>query len=158
MRDDPAMAAAILNPPFAIHARRAGLKDWGRVVDTIGPYQGTVPYVLRSWAVANSDTLADYLGACLEGLRWLRDPANRDDAIALTAAMLKVPADLATEVYFVAVDPLSGLARDAAFDLEGFKTVLRLRSSFEDGALGPPERYFDLSYYDRALSRRRGRS
>jgi ABC-type nitrate/sulfonate/bicarbonate transport system substrate-binding protein len=38
MRDDKAMAAAILNPPFAIHARRAGLKDMGAVVDTIGPY------------------------------------------------------------------------------------------------------------------------
>ena len=50
MRDDRAIAAAILNPPFAIHARRAGLKDMGAVVDAIGPYPGTVPYVLRAWA------------------------------------------------------------------------------------------------------------
>ena len=57
MRDDPTMAAAILNPPFAIHARRTGLKDMGAVVDTIGPYLGTVPYVLRAWAKANADTL-----------------------------------------------------------------------------------------------------
>ena len=54
MRDDKAMAAAILNPPYAIHARRAGLKDMGAVVDTIGPYLGTVPYVLRAWAEANA--------------------------------------------------------------------------------------------------------
>ena len=54
MRDDKTMAAAILNPPFAIHARRAGLKDMGAVVDTIGPYLGTVPYVLRAWAQANA--------------------------------------------------------------------------------------------------------
>src|SRR5690606_34338495 len=31
MRSDPVMAAAILNPPFAIHAARAGLKDLGPV-------------------------------------------------------------------------------------------------------------------------------
>ncbi len=49
MRDDH-MAAAILNPPFAFHARDAGLRDMGAVVDTIGPYLGTVPYVLRGWA------------------------------------------------------------------------------------------------------------
>ena len=58
MRDDKAMAAAILNPPFAIHARRAGLKDMGAVVERIGPYLGTVPYVLRAWAHANAATLS----------------------------------------------------------------------------------------------------
>ena len=63
MRDNPLMAAAILNPPYAIHARRAGLKDIGAVVDTIGPYLGTVPYVLRTWAEANAGTLVAYLAA-----------------------------------------------------------------------------------------------
>ena len=53
MRNDKTMAAAIINPPFAIHARRAGLKDMGPVADQIGPYLGTVPYVLRAWAKAN---------------------------------------------------------------------------------------------------------
>ena len=80
MRDDKTMAAAILNPPFAIHARRAGLKDMGAVVDTIGPYLGTVPYVLRAWAHANAGTLAAYLAACIEGLRWTLDPANKAEA------------------------------------------------------------------------------
>src|SRR5213079_2815985 len=83
MRDDKSMAAAILNPPFAIHARRAGLKDMGAVVDAIGPYQGTVPYVLRGWATANAGTLVAYLAACVEGLRWSLDPANKDAAIRL---------------------------------------------------------------------------
>ena len=69
------MAAAILNPPFAIHARRAGLKDMGAVVDTIGPYLGTVPYVLRAWAEANAATLVAYLQACIEGLRWALAPS-----------------------------------------------------------------------------------
>ncbi len=81
MRDNPAMAAAILNPPFAIHARRAGLKDMGAVVDTIGPYLGTVPYVLRSWAAANVETLVAYLQASIEGLRWSLDPANKATAV-----------------------------------------------------------------------------
>src|SRR5262249_26090858 len=49
MRDDRTMAAAILNPPFAIHARRAGLKDMGSVAGQVGTYLGTVPYVLRGW-------------------------------------------------------------------------------------------------------------
>jgi ABC-type nitrate/sulfonate/bicarbonate transport system substrate-binding protein len=152
MRGDKTMAAAILNPPYAIHARRAGLKDMGAVVDTIGPYLGTVPYVLRAWAGANAETLAAYLAAGVEGLRWVLDPANKAKAIGLTAERLNVPADIAAEIHAVAIDPASGLATDAAFDLEGFKTVLRLRAGFEGRTPGPPGKYFDLSFHRHAIA------
>jgi ABC-type nitrate/sulfonate/bicarbonate transport system substrate-binding protein len=152
MRGDKTMAAAILNPPFAIHARRAGLKDMGAVVDTIGPYLGTVPYVLRRWAHANAGTLTAYLAACIEGLRWMLDPANSAEAVHLTAERLNVPADIAAEIHAVAADPVKGLARDAAFDLEGFRTVLKLRSGFEGRPAAPPEKYFDLAFHRQALA------
>ena len=153
MRDDKTMAAAILNPPFAIHARRAGLKDMGAVVDAIGPYQGTVPYVLSSWARAHTDILVGYLAACIEGLRWALDPPNKAGAVALTRDRLNVPADIAAEVYGVATDPKSGLARDAAFDRAGFDTMLRLRAVFQGSAPAPAaERCFDLAYHRRALA------
>jgi ABC-type nitrate/sulfonate/bicarbonate transport system substrate-binding protein len=151
MRDDKTMAAAILNPPFAIRARRAGLKDMGAVTDVIGPYLGQVPYVLRSWARANEETLVGYLAACIEGLRWALDPANKAAAIKLYAARLNLPGDIAAETYASATDPAQGLAKDAAFDLEGFKTTLRLRADFTGGRLVAPETYFDLSYWRRAL-------
>jgi ABC-type nitrate/sulfonate/bicarbonate transport system substrate-binding protein len=149
MRDDKSMAAAILNPPFAIHARRAGLKDMGAVVETIGPYLGTVPYVLRAWASANSATLAAYLAAMIDGLRWALDPANKAAAIRLCGERLDVDAGIAAEMHSVA---LRGLATDAAFDLEGFKTVLKLRADFEGRAAAPPDGYFDLSFHRRAIS------
>jgi ABC-type nitrate/sulfonate/bicarbonate transport system substrate-binding protein len=152
LRDDKTMAAAILNPPFAIQARRAGLKDMGAVVDTIGPYLGTVPYVLRAWAYANADTLVAYLQACIEGLRWVLDPANKAGAVKLTAERLNLPADIASEMLAAASDPVRGLAKDAAFDLEGFKTVLRLRADFEGRPAAPPERYFDLSFHRQAIA------
>ena len=98
MRDDKTMAAAILNPPFAIHARRAGLKDMGAVVDEIGPYLGTVPYVLRGWAERNADTLIAYLRACIEGVRWILDPVNKSAAIVLIAGRLNLAPDIAAEI------------------------------------------------------------
>ena len=152
MRDDKAMAAAILNPPYAIHARRVGLKDIGPVVDAVGPYLGTVPYVLRAWAHANAETLVAYLAACIEGLRWVLDPANRTEAVKLIAERLSVPADIAAEIHAAARDPVNGLAKDATFDLEGFKTVLKLRADFEGRTPSPPEKYFDLKLHQRALA------
>jgi ABC-type nitrate/sulfonate/bicarbonate transport system substrate-binding protein len=152
MRDDKTMAAAILNPPFAIHARRAGLKDMGPVADQVGAYLGTVPYVLRGWAAANAAVLSAYLAACIEGLRWVLDPANKVRAASLVAEQLSVPADIATEILSVATDATNGLAKDAAFDLEGLKTVLRLRASCDGREPPAPDRYFDLSYHRAALA------
>ena len=152
MRNDKAMAAAILNPPFAIHARRAGLKDMGPVADQVGAYLGTVPYVLRSWAAANPQTLTSYLAASIEGLRFILDPTNKKQVVPLIAERLNLPADIAAEMLAIALDPMSGLARDAAFDLEGFKTVLRLRTGFEGGNASPPEKYFDLTWHRLALA------
>jgi ABC-type nitrate/sulfonate/bicarbonate transport system substrate-binding protein len=152
LRDDKTMAAAILNPPFAMAARRAGLKDMAAVVECIGPYLGTVPYVLRAWAHANAETLAGYLAAGIEGLRWGLDPANRTAAVKLIGERLSVAADIAAEIHAVAADPLGGLATDATFDLEGFKTVLKLRAELEGRAVAPAERYFDLSFHRRALA------
>jgi len=149
LRDDKAMAAAILNPPFAIHARRTGLKDMGAVVDTVGAYLGTVPYVLRGWAKADPEILVAYLAAMIEGLRWVLDSSNKADAVSLIAARLNVSIDMAEEIYTVA---RKGLAKDAAFDLPGFRTVLRLRADFEGRAPAPPEKYFDLSFHARALT------
>jgi ABC-type nitrate/sulfonate/bicarbonate transport system substrate-binding protein len=149
MRDDKTMAAAILNPPFAIHARRAGLKDMGAVTDTVGAYLGTVPYVLRAWAKANTGTLVAYLAAMTEGLRWALDPSTKADAIGLYANRLNVDAAMAAETYDAAK---RGLAKDAAFDLEGFRTVLRLRADFEGREPAPPEKCFDLSFHARALA------
>jgi ABC-type nitrate/sulfonate/bicarbonate transport system substrate-binding protein len=124
----------------------------GAVVDTIGPYLGTVPYVLRSWASANTDTLVGYLAGCIEGLRWVLDPANKADAIKLAGERLNVPADIATEIHTAATDPVRGLAKDAAFDLEGFRTVLKLRADFEGRTPAPLEKYFDLSFHRRAIA------
>ena len=50
--------------------------------------------------------------------------------------------------------PKKWFAKDAAFDLEGFRNVLALRAEIEGDWGGKPpaaERYFDLSYYDRAI-------
>lgn len=151
MRDDRTMAAAILNPPFAIRARRAGLKDMGAVTDVIGPYLGQVPYVLRSWVQANAETLVAYLAASIDGLRWALDPENKAAAIRLYAKRLNLPEDIAEETYVAATHPKQGLAKDAAFDLAGFKTTLRLRADFTGMTLAPPEYYFDLSHLRSSL-------
>jgi ABC-type nitrate/sulfonate/bicarbonate transport system substrate-binding protein len=147
MTKDKAMVAAMMNPPFSFRAEKAGLKDMGTAAAALGAYQGTSAFVLRAWGKANADTLVKYLEAYVEGLRWSFDPKNKTEAIGLLVERLKLPEDIAALSFDSTKD---GFNRDGAIDMEGVKNVLRLRAQFEGGTPAEPEKYLDLSYYQKA--------
>jgi ABC-type nitrate/sulfonate/bicarbonate transport system substrate-binding protein len=153
MLKDKTYSAAMLSPPGSIQALKGGLKDLGSAVSVVGPYQSDGGWVLRSWGKANADTLTRYIQANVEGIRWALDPKNRDALVAIVAARLKMPPEIVAESLKVA-DAQKGYAVDARFDLEGFRNVLQLRADMLGtwgGKPPAPEKYLDLSYYDRAL-------
>jgi ABC-type nitrate/sulfonate/bicarbonate transport system substrate-binding protein len=152
---DKANAASVLNPPFIFNALQAGMRDLGSAVKAIGAYQSDGAFVMRAWANANSDTLVRYIQAYVEGRRWALDPANKSEAIQLLVDRLKLTPDVAAQSYAVAADPVEGIAKDAKFDIEGFRNVLKLRAEIEGqwgGSPPPPEKYLDLSFYNKALA------
>ncbi len=156
LRENRDYAASTLNPPFSLDAAAAGMKSLGRMVDLIGPYQGTGAFVLRDWAKANADTLERYIAALIEATRWSVAPANRDAAAKLLVERFKVDPQLAERMLQYLVDPKFGLNADARLDLAGFRNVLALRAEIEGswgGKPPAPERYVDLSYYENALKK-----
>ena len=155
MQESKENAAAMLNPPFSILAEQAGFRSLGWAVKLIGPYQASNAVVLRAWAKGHADTLERYIKAYVESLRWTLSPANRAEAAGLLAERLKIPPEVAAKAWDLAADPVGGFARDAKFDLEGFRNVLALRAEIEGqwgGKPPAPDKYVDLSYYDRALA------
>ena len=156
MKENREYKAAMLNVPYSIEAKAAGLKSMGRAVDLIGPYQASGTFVLRKWAAANRDTLERYIAGLIEGYRWVLTPANKDAAVSLLAERLKVSRDTAERAYQMMTDPKFGFTPDGRFDMAGFRNVLALRAEIEGswgGRAPPPDRYVDLSYYNRALKR-----
>jgi ABC-type nitrate/sulfonate/bicarbonate transport system substrate-binding protein len=155
MADDKDNAGAILNLPFTVEAEQLGMRSLGRTVDLLGPYQAGGTFVLRSWAERNGPLLERHLAAYVESLRWVRNPANRGGAVALLIEKLHVPPKVAERTYDLLVDPSFGFNVDAKFDQEGFKNLLALRAEIQrkGEAAIPPERYVDLSYYERAMKR-----
>lgn len=154
MTKDKTYAASMLNPPFSMQAQRSGLKDFGSAVGVIGPYQSDGGWVLRSWGQANSDTLVRYIQANIEGIRWALNPANKAAMTAMVAERLKLPNDVAAESLQFAVDQ-KGFAVDGKFDMDGFRSSLKLRADILGtwgGQPPAPEKYLDLSYYQRALA------
>ena len=156
MRENKDYKAAMLNPPFSVDAKAAGLRSMGRAIDLIGPYQASGTFVLRSWAKANADTLERYIAALIEGYRRAVSPANREPGTKILVERLKVTPEVAARTWELMTDPKFGLARDARFDMQGFRNVLALRAEIEGswgGKPPAPERYVDLSYYENALKK-----
>jgi ABC-type nitrate/sulfonate/bicarbonate transport system substrate-binding protein len=156
LRENKAFKAAMLNPPFSVDAKAAGLKSMGSAVDLIGPYQASGTFVQRAWARANAETLERYIAGLIEGTRWAVDPANREAAQKILVERLKISPEVAARTWDILSDPKRGLAADGRFDMQGFRNVLALRAEIEGswgGKPPPPERYVDLSFYEMALKR-----
>ncbi len=146
-------AAAVLNLPFTIQAEQLGLRSLGSTVDMLGPYQANGAFALRSWVGSNGALLERTIAAYVESLRWVRRPENRAECVAILMDKLKISGEVAERTYSTLVDPVRGFTPDARFDTEGFRNLLALRAEIEagGGAAPPAGKYFDLSYYERAM-------
>jgi ABC-type nitrate/sulfonate/bicarbonate transport system substrate-binding protein len=154
MRENKDYAASMLNPPSSISAEKLGFRNLGSAVALIGPYQGTGAFVMRRWAQANAETLERYLRGYLEALRWALEPANKSEVVTFIAERYTLPADLAAKTHAAATDHADGLTPDARLDIEGLRNVLALRAEIERAGARPEpaEKYYDLTYYQRALA------
>jgi ABC-type nitrate/sulfonate/bicarbonate transport system substrate-binding protein len=151
MVEDKNNVGAILNLPYSLEAAAKGMKSLGRTTDLLGAYQADGAFVRRAWARDNAAVLENYLAAFIEALRWSLDPNNRAAAVAILMDKLKLPQAMAEKSLDLMAEPGFGFARDAKFDMAGFKNVLALRAEVEGGTPADPQRYIDLSYYDRAM-------
>ena len=155
MRENKDYAGSMLNPPSSLMAEKLGFRNLGSAVALIGPYQGTGAFVMRRWAQANAGTLERYLRGHVEALRWILDPANKSEVVAFIGERYKLPPDIAVRSYEAATDARDGLTPDARLNIEGLRNVLALRAEIERGGAKPEpaEKYYDLTYYQRALGR-----
>ena len=155
MRENKDYVAAVMNPPFSIVAKQGDMVSLGSMRKLLGWDLDRGTFALRSWARANSDLLVRYLAAYIEGQRLLMAPANRQQVVGLVMKESNLPEATAGEWYTAMVQN-GGYAKDAAFDVAGFKKTLQLRAEVEaggNGAAPPAEKYYDLSYYQEALTK-----
>ena len=151
--DTPAGAATMLNPPWNFVARDRGAKSLGRTIDLYGPYQASGAFVLRSWAKSNEQVLERYLAAFIEGCRAAQDPAQKKQVLAVLKRELKLDDRLTELTYQELMLKGSGLSKDCAIDMPGFKNVLALRAEIEGqwgGNPPAPEKFLDMSYFEKA--------
>jgi len=156
MREHKDYAGSMLGPPSSLVAKSEGFVSLGSVQELIGPYQAAGFFTLRKWAQGHRDALLPFLAAIIEAQRWITAPANKQQVIDLWTKEYHLAPEVAAENYETTITRPGGFARDARFDLEGFKNVLKLRAEVEGqwgGHPPPPEKYYDPSFYVEALAK-----
>jgi ABC-type nitrate/sulfonate/bicarbonate transport system substrate-binding protein len=142
-------AATLLSAPYNIIAKNAGFNELVKATDIIGPYQGNVAAVRRSWGRQNRSKIVAYIGGYRRSIAWLHEPANRREAIEILRRHLpQLPADMAEASYAELLDPVRGFFRSCEIDRAGLACVLQLRSRYglPSLLLDDSEKYCDLSY------------
>jgi ABC-type nitrate/sulfonate/bicarbonate transport system substrate-binding protein len=148
------IAGTMISSPSELLPESKGYTRLGDTTATFGPYQASVGVARRSWAATHGGELVAFIRAYAAAMDWLMDPANKDEAIAIYAKHLpKAPAGTAPKAYDTMFAEKEGFQKKAKIDLEGCRTVLKLRSEFAKPQknLTDPVKYVDESYYRKAV-------
>jgi len=141
-------SGTVLNRPFDAQAKAAGMIRLGDSRELLPYYPGSVYAVNRAWAQKQRDDLVGFLRGWLAGLRWVKDPANREEAVKVVAGEIKLDPKEAAE----AIEEQSA---SGALNLSGLQSILDLRVQF--GFKLPMgnslDRYYDAGYFREAAGR-----
>ena len=101
----------------------AGMRRIGDSREVLPDYPNTIFAVAGEWGRQNRHTVIGFLRAWLKADAWVKDPANREAAIKLLGAELKLNPKQAAEN----IDELSTTGK---LSLPGLQVVLDLRNQF----------------------------
>ncbi len=142
-----AISATMLSQPMDFVAAGEGMRLLGYALEAFdGPLVSIA--VRKAWAKSHSDLTTRFLRATARAARWLHDKANREAAIDLLSKATKSPRAESVKSYDLFFGPLDVMSVDLTPTLDGIQKYIDLR-----GTGGPPERYIDASYLNRALGR-----
>jgi ABC-type nitrate/sulfonate/bicarbonate transport system substrate-binding protein len=148
------IAGTMISSPSELLPESKGYTRLGDTTTTLGPYQASIGVARRAWAAKHGDELVAFIRAYVAAMDWLQDPANKEEAISIyTRHIPAAPRPAAQKAYETMFSAKEGFQKKAKIDLEGCRTVLKLRSEFAKPQknLTDPAKYIDESYYASAV-------
>ena len=136
--------------PFTSIAQFGGFNVIAKSTDMYAEYQGGVIATTRKTLQNEPEKVEAFIGAYLDGLGWVLDPANREGAeTILGSRMPQIKPKAMTAVMRSLTSPKSGLTPSANLLDKGMEKVIELRSKYGDSAtpIGSAGDFLDLKLY-----------
>jgi ABC-type nitrate/sulfonate/bicarbonate transport system substrate-binding protein len=134
--------------------QKRGFKVLARSEDHVPRYARGLGATRREWAEANEELLIRFIRAMVRATDWVMHRKNKEEVIKLLLPGNKNSQARAEKKYEEDISPRFGFTPRGRIDMEGIRTVLRLRETA--GLMKPPlpkpEKYVDERFYKKALA------
>jgi NitT/TauT family transport system substrate-binding protein len=155
-----AVDASILTDPFDFQAEREG---YARVDDLIPRYVNGENYVgpggvgRRDWAQEHAEELVRYTRAFTATVRWIYDPANKAELLALMGPKLNISGEALERTYQRTIVDWKQWSADGRIKDGAIQGVLGslVELGFLSAPTPPPSKFYDMTYVERAQQTRR---
>jgi ABC-type nitrate/sulfonate/bicarbonate transport system substrate-binding protein len=142
-------AAAPLAQPDDMVLAGKGFHILGNSHEVLPDLQFTVIAARRAWAIQHKDALVRFGRAMGDAYRFMFNPANQDEVIAIAAGATGMSSEAARATYKFYYEPNLGvMPKQAEINMSGFAKVIELLGDV--GAiprpLPPAERFVDLQF------------
>jgi len=153
MRDKKAVAA-IVGAPQDMEAAKEGFKALADAAVELGPYQGSALVTRRPWSAAHPNEMAALIRAMVAAQDFIS--ANKAEATRILRDNIKSMSELDAATMVDRLLGPGGLSPHAAIEIKGIETVLKMREAYGEPQkkMGPPTKYVDTSFYDRAVAKK----
>jgi NitT/TauT family transport system substrate-binding protein len=117
------VAGTLLTEPTASQAAKAGMK---MILDqTTQPFAGSAISIAKSFGQKNPNTVIAFMESMTEAVKFLDDPANKDEVLNVMAKYLVgKPTDASVIREYTTYSPAGALARDPAPDVTAGNAVI----------------------------------
>ena len=128
---------------------KQGYQRLGVSTDAVPSFLFTVSAVRKSWGEKNQEALVRYVRGLASAFRFMRNSANRDEVVRMTAETTGSPEEIARQTLSLYFEPDRGVVpKQGELDVKGLGQVIQFMA--EAGELKPPlpapERFVDLQY------------
>jgi NitT/TauT family transport system substrate-binding protein len=132
-----AVAAAMLTNPVDFSALEQGFVDLGSVPQYLPNWAQNNILVDTRWAQQNRATVVAFLRAHIRATKYIYQPANRDDVVAILAKHTRTSPQVSAATYDLYVKQ-QVIAREAALFEDGIKANFDALVALGDLATAPP--------------------
>jgi len=141
--------AVPLGQPEDFLLMKQGYQRLGVSTDAVPSFLFTVSAVRKSWGEKNQEALVCYVRGLASAFRFMRNSANRDEVVRMTAETTGSPEEIARQTLSLYFEPDRGVVpKQGELDVKGLGQVIQFMA--EAGELKPPlpapERFVDLQY------------
>ena len=143
-----------MGPPFTFRAAKDNFRKLANFHEYLGPILFTADFAHMNYLKSNRNEVVRYLKSMAEATRWLYDPKNKEEAIALHMRVLKSPRESAEEDYKYLVQDFQPFPKDGLVSKASFDKTMELRvkdGMYQNKKVPPMSEYVDNSLLEEAL-------